>query len=87
MPTTLERHAITETPPIAAMIDDAAAVWPGLGRADLVRRLMEAGHESVTNQRTKDRRRALAAISRVSGSMPGVWPPDALQGLKEEWPA
>jgi len=87
MPTTLDRHTITETPPIAAMLDDAATIWPDLSRPDLLRRLMEAGHDYVTDKRADDRRRRLAALNRVSGSMPGVWPPGGTRELKEEWPA
>jgi len=87
VPTTLPRHAITETPRVAAMLDDAEAVWPGVSRADLLRRLLEAGHAHVTDKRTADRRRRLTVIAQVSGSMPDVWPADAAQGLKDEWPA
>ena len=86
MPTTLTRHAITETPQIAAMIDDAAAVWPGVSRAELLRRLIEAGHGQVAERRAADRRRRLAMIHQVSGTMPGVWPPDAVESLSQEWP-
>ncbi len=30
-------------------------------------------------------RRAVSAIERYAGSMPGVWPPGALEELRSEW--
>jgi len=87
MPTTLPRYAITETPTIAAMLDDAAAAWPGLSRADLVRKLIEAGHDNLISRRAASRQAELSVVTQVSGSMPGVWPADAIQALKDEWPA
>jgi len=87
MPTTLPRHAITETPQIAAMLDDAAVLWPDASRADLIRRLLSAGHDVVTDAQTDRRRSRLAAVRAAAGSMPDVWPTNAAQSLKDEWPA
>ena len=84
MPTTLPRHAITETPQIAAMLDDAAVVWPESAdsRADLIRNLLAAGHEHVAGTAAAQHEHRVAAVREASGSMPWVWP---LGSLKDEW--
>ena len=87
MPTTLPRHTITETSDIKIWLDDAALTWPdAVSRTDLIKRLMERGHESVTQQQealVAHRRRAIKA---ASGSLPGVWPSGWYERYKqEEW--
>ena len=69
------------------MLDDAAVVWPDLSRPDLVRRLIAVGHDYLTDRENASRQLELAAVREVSGSMPGVWPPGAIEALKDEWPA
>jgi len=86
MPTTLPRHAITETPPVASMLDDAADVWPGVSRADLLRRLLDLGHAQIATVLDARRSQRVAMIKKVSGSMPSVWPADAAMSLRDEWP-
>ena len=82
MPTALLRHSITETPDIAAAIDDTRALWPTDNRADVLRHLVLRGAE-VARQ---DRAARLAAVDKWSGCMTGAFPPDAAQRLKDEWP-
>lgn len=81
MPTLRARHSITETPGIAAALDDAALVWPEYrgDRAELLRRLIEAGHTAVA----VDRR---ALIRASAGALSGVYPPGAAAALRDEWP-
>jgi len=88
MPTTLPRHTITETPDVKTWLDAAAKVWvdDADNRGALVRRLLEAGHQSATDvlEDATNRRRRL--IQSVSGSMPDVWPPNWYQQYKQdEW--
>jgi len=87
MPTTLPRHTITETSEVRGWLDDAARVWPDAqSRADLVKRLMDQGHQVVVQEQealVEHRRRAIRA---ASGSMPGVWPSGWYEQYKqEEW--
>ncbi|MDR1189516.1 MAG: hypothetical protein LBK95_19040 [Bifidobacteriaceae bacterium] len=88
MPTSLPRHAITETRQIAAAIDLGASNWPGArGRADVARLLLLEGAESLRRRRYAERASREAALTRWAGAMPGVFPPGAVATLHEEWPA
>ena len=51
MPTTRPRHMLTETDELAAALNDAAVAWPELrgDRGALLRKLVEAGRNSVRN--------------------------------------
>lgn len=88
MPTTRPRHMITETDEIAAAIDLAALVWPESrdDRAVLLRRMLEEGALAVRDLRETRRAERLAAIRETSGVLSGVYPPNAAQLLREEWP-
>ena len=85
MPTTKARHSITETAEIAEALDDAALVWPELreDRAALLRKLVEAGHQSVSGARQKGARSRMIRDS--AGVATGVYPPNAAARLKSEW--
>ena len=89
MPTTRPRHAITETPEISAALKAAAQRWPAdRGRpAALLRRLIEAGAESVAAQSECGAERRRAAIAKASGALTGVYGPGYLEELRDEWPA
>ena len=81
VPTARARHSITETAAIAQALDDAALVWPDLrhDRAELLRRLVLAGHSAVAVDR-----RALVRAS--AGAVSGVYPANAAAALRTEWP-
>ena len=81
VPTARARHSITETAAIAQALDDAALVWPDLrhDRAELLRRLVEAGHTAVA----VDRR---AVVRASAGAVSGVYPTNAASALRAEWP-
>jgi len=88
MPTSLPRHTITETSDVKAWLDAAAKVWvdDADNRPALVRRLLEAGHQTASEvlEDATSKRRQL--IQSASGSMPDVWPPDWYQQYKrDEW--
>ena len=87
MPTTLPRYTITETPEVRGWLDDAARTWPETStRADLVRRLIEEGHEAISEKQETMAEQRRRAITQASGSLTGVFPPDAHQRFLEEWP-
>jgi hypothetical protein len=89
MPTTRARHVITETENIARALDDAANRWPEDrdNRRRLLLRLLDEGHRAAVKeheQAISDRR---AAITRTSGIFTGIYGPDSLAQLREDWPA
>jgi hypothetical protein len=80
---------ITESDALAKAIDNAARLWPELAdeRAELLRRLLDRGIESVEaehNELLKTRRKV---VMEVAGSLSGVWPENYLEELRAEWPA
>lgn len=87
MATTRPRHTITETDDVVAALDAAALRWPGDSRAELLRRLVDEGHRSIEAERTVEREQRLEAIRRSSGMLRGVYRPDELERLREDWPA
>ena len=82
------RHMITETDDVEHALDEAALVWPELqgDRAALVRRVFALGAEAVHESREVRLAERRRAIRETSGMFTGVWPPNAAQLLKEEWP-
>ena len=88
MPTVRPRHTITETDEIARALDAAARVWPELrdDRASLLRRVLERGTDAVRRDDSDRRARRIAAIREGAGSMAGVYRPDEVQRLRDEWP-
>lgn len=88
MPTTKPRHAITETEQISTALAAAAKRWPDDADrpARLLRRLIEAGYESIAAEvaAALDRRRE--AIRGISGALTGAYEPGYLEDLREEWP-
>lgn len=87
MPTTRPRHFVTETDDLAQALDAAEARWPGLSRAQVLVRLALEGHRAAQQAHEDRRRRRLAALREHSGMLTGVYGPDYLHGLREEWPA
>lgn len=87
MPTTRPRHFVTETDDLARALDAAAARWPGLSRAQLLVRLALEGHRAAEQAHDERRRHRLAALREHSGVLAGVYGPEYLAGLREEWPA
>lgn len=86
MPTTRPRHFVTETDELAAALDEAARRYPGLSRPQLLVRLALEAHHAVQKTRDARRRRRLEAIRQHSGSLAGVYGPDYLERLREDWP-
>jgi len=86
MPTTRPRHFVTETDELARALDAAAVRWPELSRAQVLVRLALEGHRAAQLARDERRRRRLAALRKHSGALTGVYRPEELDRLREEWP-
>lgn len=87
MPTTRPRHYLTETDDLAEALDNAARRWPGVSRAQLILRLALEGDRAAQRSHDEQRRRRLAAVHKHSGVLSGVYGPDYLKKLRDEWPA
>jgi hypothetical protein len=87
MPTTRPRHFVTETDELADALDEAARRWPRLSRPQLLVRLALEGHRAAQQAHDDRRRRRLEAIRTFSGCLHGVYEPDYLSHLREDWPA
>jgi hypothetical protein len=80
---------ITESDALAKAIDDAARLWPEVKdeRAELLRRLIDRGIESVEAEFNKQIEARRKAVMEVAGSLSGIWPENYLEELRAEWPA
>jgi hypothetical protein len=71
----------TDTGNVAELLDRAARRWPEVeDRKELLLRLAELGDEALARD---DR---LAAIDETAGALSGVYPPGALERLRDDWP-
>jgi hypothetical protein len=79
---------ITETDEIEVVLDAAARLWPALrdDRAALLRRVIARGSDSVLAERAQQRAERRAAIRETAGMFTGMWPADAVQQMRNEWP-
>jgi len=84
MPTTKPRYTITDTGEIRKQLDQAQERWPDVhDRKELLLRLAAAGREAI--EREANRRNA--AIKETAGVLTGVYRPNELERLREDWPA
>lgn len=79
---------ITESDALAKAIDNAARLWPEVKdeRAELLRRLIDRGIESVEaefNEQIETRRKA---VMEVAGSLSGIWPANWREEMRAGWP-
>lgn len=83
MPTTRPRYTLTDTGTLREQLDQAQRRWPDVeDRKELLLRLTAAGREAIQRE-AEDRKRAIAE---TAGAFTGVYPPDALERLREDWP-
>ncbi|WP_433674731.1 hypothetical protein [Microbacterium gorillae] len=87
MPTARHRYQITETDEVARALDAAEKRWPGEPRSRLIVRLITSNGEHLEEVSRGDAARRRAALNRVAGGLTGVYPPDYLVDLREDWPA
>ena len=59
----------------------------GLNRAKLLRRLLDEGHRALAGSQRREETDRWEAIARTSGALTGVYRPDYLADLRQEWPA
>lgn len=72
---------VTDTGNVSVLLDRAARRWPEVeDRKELLLRLAELGDETLARE---DR---LAAIDETAGVLSGVYPPHALERLRDDWP-
>jgi hypothetical protein len=83
VPTTRPRYTFTDTGVLREQLDQAQLRWPDVrNRKELLLRLAEAGRNAIANE--ADERKT--AIARTAGAFTGVYPPDALEHLRADWP-
>ena len=83
MPTTKPRYTVTDSGAVSELLDEAQRRWPEVGdRKVLLLRLAEAGREAI--EREGEARRA--AIVETAGALSGVYEPEELARLREDWP-
>ena len=86
MPTSRQRHQITETPAVAHALGIAARRWPRESRSRLLLRLVDAGAAALERGQNEALRTQQAAIEAVSGKYPDAFGRDYLVELRQEWP-
>lgn len=88
MPTSRPRHTITESDDLAQALDDAARCWPedAGSRSRLLLRLAAQGHAALRSQSEERKLARRAATQRTSGVLTGVYPPEYLAQLRDDWP-
>ena len=88
MPTKRPRLTITETGDVAEAIDLAAERWPETAsRRELLLRLVEQGRSVIERERDEQAEHRRDAIRRTSGALTGVYEPEYLERLRDDWPA
>lgn len=78
---------ITETDECKKWLDDAALIWPELrgNRAELLRRLIEAGHEHLAGTAAAALEERRRKIREGAGTLSGIWPPNPRDELLADW--
>jgi hypothetical protein len=89
VPTTRPRHVITETPAVAAALDEAARRWPDEAgsRSRLLLRLVELGRAQLNGQREQAVAERRRVIAETAGILVDAYPPGYLDELRRDWPA
>jgi len=83
MPTTRPRYTLTDTGVLREQLDAAQRRWPDVrDRKELLLRLADAGQKAIARE-TEDR---LNAIRQSAGALTGIYRPDELKRLREDWP-
>jgi hypothetical protein len=84
MPTTKPRYTLTDSGALSELLDEAQRRWPLVrNRKELLLRLAEAGREAIKREGATRR----AAVSETAGVLSGVYEPEELARLREDWPA
>ena len=89
MPTARHRFSVTESDELMQVLDAASQIWPEHAddRAELLRLVVRWGGERVLEVAERQNLDRLVAIRETAASLTDLYPPDAAQRLKDEWPA
>lgn len=83
MPTTRPRYTLTDTGALREQLDEAQRRWPDVrDRKELLLRLTAAGRTAIERE-AQERK---SAIKETAGLLTGVYRPDELERLREDWP-
>lgn len=83
MPTTRPRYTLTDTGTLREQLDEAQRRWPKVrDRKELLLRLTAAGRKAIKRE-AQERK---SAIEETAGLLTGVYRPDELERLREDWP-
>jgi hypothetical protein len=83
MPTTKPRYTFTDTGELREQLDEAQLRWPGVrDRKELLLRLAATGREAIRLEEAKRQ----TAVKETAGALTGVYRPDELERLREDWP-
>lgn len=83
MPTTKPRYTLTDTGKLSEQLDEAQRRWPDVqDRKELLLRLAAAGRDAIE----REARARSTAIEETAGALTGVYRPDELERLREDWP-
>ena len=84
MPTTKPRYTLTDTGELSEQLDEAQRRWPDVrDRKELLLRLAAAGRAAIVREANE----RSVAIKETSGALTGIYRPDELERLREDWPA
>jgi hypothetical protein len=88
MPTTHRRHAVTETDDIKNALELAGQAWPDVADKPgaLLRRLILTGRNTLAHDHAAASSTRQRAVEATSGALAGVFQPDFLRELREDWP-
>jgi hypothetical protein len=89
MPTSRPRYTVTETEDVAQALDRAARRWPkdASKRGQLLVHLVQEGSRALAHADEEQRDRRKAAVQRTAGALTGIYPPDYLEHLRNDWPS
>jgi hypothetical protein len=84
MPTTKPRYTVTDTGELSELLDQAQRRWPDVhDRKELLLRLAAAGRDAIEREASERGE----AVRETAGALTGVYRPDELERLREDWPA
>ncbi len=84
MPTTKPRYTVTDTGELSQQLDEAQQRWPEVrNRRELLLRLAAAGRDAIEREASQ----RAAAIRETAGALTGIYRPNELERLREDWPA
>jgi hypothetical protein len=77
------RYTVTDTGELSDQLDQAQRRWPEIkDRKDLLLKLTAAGHDAIAEEASERAR----AVEETAGALSGVYEPDELERLREDWP-